>query len=111
MTLFLAITNLVTRVLLPAGLCFDLGIAGASFDTRDPRPVYGLKVDVLDARDQVIGGGWVQECYVTPDDGDCSCPAGAGGRGGPGGDIRAGPGGQVERCLFYGLDHGTQAQH
>jgi hypothetical protein len=64
--LLIALTNLVTVVQLPAGLCFDLGVMGASFDTHDTRPLYGLRLSALDARGAVIAEGWVQECYVPP---------------------------------------------
>jgi hypothetical protein len=62
--LFAVITNLVTVIALPGGLCYDTGVMGAMFDTHDPRPLYGLRLSALDAHNQEISVGWVQESYV-----------------------------------------------
>ena len=63
---FLVLTNIVTVVSLPSGLCYDTGIMGASFNTGDTNPVYGIKIDVFNAKNEVISKGWVQESYVPP---------------------------------------------
>ena len=70
MTPFLVLlTNVVTLIQLPSGLCYDHGIFGASFDTGDTNPAYGLKLDVFDARSNVIAGAWIMEARCVVDDG------------------------------------------
>jgi hypothetical protein len=64
--LFVLLTNLVTFIPLPSWLCYDTAVMGASFDTGDSRPLYGIRLDVLDAKSRVVGGGWVQESYSPP---------------------------------------------
>jgi hypothetical protein len=64
--LFAVITNVITIIALPSGLNYDTGVMGAMFDTGDPRPIYGLRVTALDAYNQEIAMGWVQESYVPP---------------------------------------------
>jgi hypothetical protein len=64
--LLLAITNTVTIVPLPKAMCYDLAVFGASWDTHDTNPVYGLKIQALDANNQVVAEGWVEESYSPP---------------------------------------------
>jgi hypothetical protein len=64
--LFFVITNIITLIVLPRDLCYDMAVMGAYFDTHDTNPVYGLKIDVLDINSNIIANGWVRESYVPP---------------------------------------------
>lgn len=63
---FVIITNIVTTITLPDGLCGDIGVMGAFFDTKDTNPVYGLKVEVFDNKTNIIANSWIKESYVPP---------------------------------------------
>lgn len=63
---FLLLTNTIILISLPGGLCYDTGIMGASFNTHDDRPIYGLRVEVMDSKSNMIAGAWAFESYVPP---------------------------------------------
>ncbi len=64
--LFVVITNTVTIVPLPKQLCYDMAVFGASFNTHDTNPVYGLRLEALDTNGLVVAESWVRESYSPP---------------------------------------------